>query len=540
MALPERLEAPGWVESGAVSNKGLDLLGLRLPVQAIGNSLLDGITTVTPSVRYLSFRAWIVHSYVQARLPESWRSFATFAAKVESAIAYANLLKNRQTGGLLGPVKAGRTLDEGLDSLPLERLVEQLGVTIYGSPSDQLGLSYPTDSRVPGLTKERGLPLALAFAEQVRMSDLGDSLNSGKVPASASRKTLEELEPFVSVGSFFEDEREVLIAAVIPENPRGSERHRISTYATLLCLARDLGRGPTERDLFALALDPQPHLPDQLQECRDGWLRYCIRDCLAVAHECAAAQVVGELQRQAGAESAYVDASETISGLVSRIDEHNDVLRDVRLLSANESVLDLSFGDVLSRVHRESEHCRAELGGLVRWESQLNEVTLGATAMTAGAGALALLPVAWILAKERVLLDPVECPQGHEQLSAQGWARIGLQQVVAPGVANHFQTDPSYVQVMVDLALRSVEQHLRVAWARMSSDPARDVSVLLADGDRWRPLPGRGLEGGRTASRIAQAVSWLAQLGLIGKEGVTSRGESALGLSLTVLGREGI
>jgi hypothetical protein len=43
-----------WVSFGAEKTEGLDLLGLRAPVQLIGNDLFDGITTVTPKIRYLS------------------------------------------------------------------------------------------------------------------------------------------------------------------------------------------------------------------------------------------------------------------------------------------------------------------------------------------------------------------------------------------------------------------------------------------------------------------------------------------------------
>ena len=48
MAVPDSLQAPSWINSGATVTGGLDLLGLRLPVQTIGGSLLDGVTTVTP------------------------------------------------------------------------------------------------------------------------------------------------------------------------------------------------------------------------------------------------------------------------------------------------------------------------------------------------------------------------------------------------------------------------------------------------------------------------------------------------------------
>ena len=35
---------PSWVEKEAQEITGLDLLGLRAPVNAIGNALLDGVT----------------------------------------------------------------------------------------------------------------------------------------------------------------------------------------------------------------------------------------------------------------------------------------------------------------------------------------------------------------------------------------------------------------------------------------------------------------------------------------------------------------
>src|SRR5689334_16163971 len=92
--LLDSLPEPDWVDSGARPTTGVDILGLRQPAQVISNTLLNGITTVSPSVRYLSFRSWIAHHYVQAKLPQNWGQFWDFAASVETAIAYANLLEN--------------------------------------------------------------------------------------------------------------------------------------------------------------------------------------------------------------------------------------------------------------------------------------------------------------------------------------------------------------------------------------------------------------------------------------------------------------
>ena len=52
-------------------------------VLGVSNILLDGVTTVTPSVRYLAFRAWLIHRYGQTGRADSWQAFTDFAARIE-------------------------------------------------------------------------------------------------------------------------------------------------------------------------------------------------------------------------------------------------------------------------------------------------------------------------------------------------------------------------------------------------------------------------------------------------------------------------
>src|SRR5260370_42106532 len=83
------LPVPDWVSFEADKTGGLDLLGLRAPVQALGNALFDGATTVTPRLRYMSVISWIVWRYAQARLPEQRSSFFDFPAAQEAAFVMA-------------------------------------------------------------------------------------------------------------------------------------------------------------------------------------------------------------------------------------------------------------------------------------------------------------------------------------------------------------------------------------------------------------------------------------------------------------------
>src|SRR5271156_4746077 len=75
---------PDWVSFDAVKTTGLDLLGLRAPVQQISNELFNGVTTITPKLRYLSVISWVLWRYSQARLPDKKSSFMEFAAAQEA------------------------------------------------------------------------------------------------------------------------------------------------------------------------------------------------------------------------------------------------------------------------------------------------------------------------------------------------------------------------------------------------------------------------------------------------------------------------
>ena len=101
-SLPKDPASPEWVTSDALPIRGLDLLGLRIPVERVGQTLLDAVTTISPTIRYVSLRAWIARRYALARLPDSWKSFREFAARIEAAVALGNLLVDRTTSGLVG------------------------------------------------------------------------------------------------------------------------------------------------------------------------------------------------------------------------------------------------------------------------------------------------------------------------------------------------------------------------------------------------------------------------------------------------------
>jgi hypothetical protein len=68
----------------------------------------------------------------------------------------------------------------------------------------------------------------------------------------------------------------------------------------------------------------------------------------------------------------------------------------------------------------------------------------------------------------------------------------------------------------------------------LQADLRRDVALLTTEGHRWFSR-GKAFSGGRTASRLQQALGWLTQLKLIDGSGVTGDGDQVLQGALKVL-----
>jgi len=286
MAIADRLSAPEWVDSGALPNRGIDLTGLRLPAQSIGNDLLDGITTITPSVRYVSFYSWMVLSYLNARLPDQWSAFRSFAEPVETAIAIGNMLRNRQVTGVVGARGAARIVDALTDPAPLTALVEQSAANIYFNPCQQLRFLLAPSLQVPGLSTERGMPLAELIRGAVNTTRLGSRFSSGELIAESNLSDLQEFGNITYLAGMTEQETSLLTDGIIPVTPsRNAELRRIGTYGSVLGVADMLGRVPTEDDFFEEVQKRTRSLPKALHGALTGWLRYLTRDAIAVGHE---------------------------------------------------------------------------------------------------------------------------------------------------------------------------------------------------------------------------------------------------------------
>ena len=542
MILPDSPPPPDWVELGAKPNRGLDLTGLRLPVQSIGNDLLNGITTITPSVRYVSFYSWIALSYLNARQPDNWGAFRSFAEPVETAIAIGNMLRNRQVTGVVGARGATRIVDEKTDPAPLTALVEQLAVNNYFNPCQQLKFLLAPTLQVPGLSTERGKPLAEFIGRAVEKTHLGNRFSSGELISQATLSDLQEFGQVTYLAGISEEEAELLTDGIIPAVPSGDDEiRRIGTYGCVLGMADVLGRIPSEDDFFKEAQQTKRSLPGALHEILNGWLKYIVRDAIAVGHEHLLQEVVQNLLILSKSRAAVL-SGDVIGRMIQDTQVQNEALDSCGLLRQGENASEVSFEELHSRIEKSTAGDRITEQGLIRWSGPLSELALIKSIMASPARALALLPVIWCLTAIRASLWPEPVSNPFEGRVGIGWNAIGIHEVVTPAVKKFISEGWTLDQVMFELALRTVEQHLRVSWSRMAVDIGHDVALLTTEADRWQSRPEekhvRDYRADRSASRLYQVINWLQQLSLIDKSGLTVRGKLIYHRAVTVLTSE--
>lgn len=527
---------PDWVSSGAEQISGLDLLGLRLPVQDIGYRLLDGVTSVTPQVRYLTYVTWIADRYRNSGLADSWPEYYRFAAAIEAAFVMANLLHDAQTPGLVGPNEGRKRLAGEESEFGLESLVQNLAISIYANVSTQLYLTFQSPTGALGLTEERGIRLAREFDGLIRRTKFAQRLSRDPALDNITRDELEEIGALVSLTALPEIERKLLVDALFPESPFASELARLESLTLFLSLARASGTKITEAMIFDSTHNPPVDLPIEVKNALAGWLQYSVRDLIAVAHETAFEAVSSETSNLTVTTGAPTTADQVFQSLLQYSDLFDEVLLDMGLVEDQQSAADLTFNDIQKKVSEICIPSKISNKGLRYWDNDLSEAKLYRACLNGGPGALILLPVAYCLVHHRAQVMIENSDLSDEFLTRRSWARIGLLDVIEPTIREFQDKNPSLISSAMTLAHRSVDQHMRIAWSRAGNDLKRDVSVLTIEGDLWLPRKGKEFRGGRTISRLNEALGWLWQLGLIDDHGLTDEGENILVRSLSILG----
>lgn len=294
----------------------------------------------------------------------------------------------------------------------------------------------------------------------------------------------------------------------------------------LLSLANSRKRPPTENDFFEESSVLDRVSPAALHHHLDNWLRHLVRDSLAVGHEHVLREALITLSGKSHGVRA-VSRAAVIRELCEDAPTNEATLRELHLLEDSEEIGTLAFGVLLGRIRAIVTSKEFVEGGLRRWEAEFSELALIKLVMNTSAKAVVLLPVIWCVAFLRAEEWGESDDQPFEGRAGFGWDLIGVCAVIIPEIQRFIREDWPVIQVMEELAIRTVEQHLRVSWSRMAADSRHDVALLIADGDAWQSRNEKHAQeynAGRTNSRISQAISWLEQLKLIDANGLTRRG----------------
>ena len=102
-------------------------------------------------------------------------------------------------------------------------------------------------------------------------------------------------------------------------------------------------------------------------------------------------------------------------------------------------------------------------------------------ALNAGAGSLIVLPIAWLLARERTTGLNEAGDQVQELLSRRGFGAWAWSRYPST-TYDMLHTKLTLRAAAYELSMRTVTQHFSVAWSRLRSDPRKDVSVIAEDG----------------------------------------------------------
>jgi len=293
------------------------------------------------------------------------------------------------------------------------------------------------------------------------------------------------------------------------------------TYRLLLELAVVKRRQPKPDDIFEMAVQAQrARIVGAFSACLDGWMLYLVRDMIAASHEAVLQSVVDALSMRNGEPE---QADSVLQELLTKDGELEKPLHDLGLLPSGKTPVDKPLSRLADLVR---DATTPKSGNLPRWDGKLQELAVIRSALNAGAGSPIVLPVTWLLVRERVG-DLSRVPQTMEGLlSYQGFWRMGISSVILPGLEDMLRRGTTIRNAAYELTVRTVSHHLNVAWGRLRSDPRRDVSVIAADGNLWSQH--NTFRAGRTASRLPQAISWLRQLGLIDSNGCTTDGGEVL------------
>jgi len=295
LAVSPGLGLPEWTEMGQSS--GLDPLGMARPTEAVYQSLLPGISTITNRLRYYSFFPWLLDSYARHSGETDPATFFRFQRRSEGLFALIGVSGGGEAG-LTGANWALTQLSQSKDKIEFGGTAELTdGKGYLKNKGGALGAIYGPQLREMGLigsSSEHSLPIP---------TERGDRLSS------ALNSSVGEIEQLffeaVATGSVARSDLQLLSSlkpsAIDPESPEQSmlaklllgmledasevDLARRQTMVRILNRAELTRQLPTAYDLRWSWFERGAIEDSGGLDSFDPWTAYQINDLIRIAYE---------------------------------------------------------------------------------------------------------------------------------------------------------------------------------------------------------------------------------------------------------------
>jgi len=296
---------PEWTELG--QDGGLDPLGMQRPIEAIYQSLLPGISTITLRFRYYSFFVWMLEVYAREQGntdPVAFRAFqrrcetlfALIAARGATELGVAGIdWAQKQLGDV--PNHPETIIDFSVGADPDtdvgQRYLRNKGGAfggIYATQMFEMGLITLGDDRNPiAVCTNRALPLAEAFAAEI--GELGTAFLRCVKAGTVTLADLDRMAPMqpsdIVVGSA---EHRLLVQVLLGQlSPAiAPDKLRRSTAIMLLQLigaTKEVPRAEAVKWEWFSSGHPAPEPAPAIENVRVMWALYQACDLMRLAYE---------------------------------------------------------------------------------------------------------------------------------------------------------------------------------------------------------------------------------------------------------------
>lgn len=298
---------PEWTELG--QDGGLDPLGMQRPIEAIYQSLLPGISTITLRYRYYSFFPWILEVYARNEHNTDPAAFRVFQRRCETLFALICCRGDpelgvagidwaqRQLSAIEGQSAESTIVDFSIGADPAteesKRYLRNKGGAfggIYATQMSEMGLIHLGDQQNPiSVCTMRALRLAEVFGSQ--LGDLADVFLTAVQAGQVSLLDLDRLAPIKPSAIITDGEEHHLLAEILLGKADAPTSADITRRRTMLMLLRltDARKGiPRSEDAKWEWFSAEPvATPDEAgtEGVQTLWSLYQACDLMRLAYE---------------------------------------------------------------------------------------------------------------------------------------------------------------------------------------------------------------------------------------------------------------